>query len=546
MEFLKRQFDRIQQHLRGLSASQRMLAGALVIISVMTLWWWAKYAGRAEIEPVLDQPIAAEDMRQITNQLKAQSIPYKVIGDRVYVPADRKDEAFVALAVSQALPQDTKNAFDEMIAKSSPFHNSRMQDAMWNQAKQAMLARYIRMFGPVSNAMVIIDPTRERGPNGTQSSAVVTITTRQGQAPDRKLAEAAADMVVGAVANLTRERVRVVINGASWRLRGRDEGGGVDTDDYLTTRQRAEQYYVNRVRDYLWFINNPSIIVNVKPSIERVQTRETVIDPKNVISRPVSEETTTEESKSAGAPGAEPGVQSNTGMKLADGSAGGESNNTNTEKTKVESMVKVGEKIIDTLRPPGELPAVSAAIFLPRSHFLSVYKRNTGTDQDPPAQVLDEYIKSELAQMKQNIKVAVGITADEAVQIDAYTDVSPVIAAAPQAASSSFAFLLSGHVKEIALGVLALASLLMVTQIVRKNTPAPAAAEKAASKQPPQPLPVAEEAVGEAAEGSPMLDGMEVDEESVKAQHMLSQVSQMVAENPDAAASLVKRWMNHT
>ena len=43
-----------------------------------------------------------------------------------------------------------------------------------------------------------------------------------------------------------------------------------------------------------------------------------------------------------------------------------------------------------------------------------------------------------------------------------------------------------------------------------------------------------------------MLDGMEVDEDSVKAQHMLSQVSQMVDENPDAAASLVKRWLNRS
>jgi flagellar biosynthesis/type III secretory pathway M-ring protein FliF/YscJ len=41
-----------------------------------------------------------------------------------------------------------------------------------------------------------------------------------------------------------------------------------------------------------------------------------------------------------------------------------------------------------------------------------------------------------------------------------------------------------------------------------------------------------------------MLDGMELDEDSVKAQQMLTQVQSMVGENPDAAAAMVKRWLN--
>ena len=40
--------------------------------------------------------------------------------------------------------------------------------------------------------------------------------------------------------------------------------------------------------------------------------------------------------------------------------------------------------------------------------------------------------------------------------------------------------------------------------------------------------------------------GMELDEDSVKAQQMLNQVSNLVAENPDAAANLVKRWLNRS
>jgi flagellar biosynthesis/type III secretory pathway M-ring protein FliF/YscJ len=51
---------------------------------------------------------------------------------------------------------------------------------------------------------------------------------------------------------------------------------------------------------------------------------------------------------------------------------------------------------------------------------------------------------------------------------------------------------------------------------------------------------------GEVGEGGAMLDGVELDEESVKAQQMIEQVQELVKANPDGAASLVKRWMNQS
>jgi flagellar biosynthesis/type III secretory pathway M-ring protein FliF/YscJ len=51
---------------------------------------------------------------------------------------------------------------------------------------------------------------------------------------------------------------------------------------------------------------------------------------------------------------------------------------------------------------------------------------------------------------------------------------------------------------------------------------------------------------GEASESEQLLDGMELDDDAVRAQQMLDQVSNMVKENPEGAASLVKRWMNRT
>ena len=49
---------------------------------------------------------------------------------------------------------------------------------------------------------------------------------------------------------------------------------------------------------------------------------------------------------------------------------------------------------------------------------------------------------------------------------------------------------------------------------------------------------------GEAATSDAMLDGMELNEETVRTSQMVDQVSTMVKQNPEAAAALVRRWLS--
>ena len=99
--------------------------------------------------------------------------------------------------------------------------------------------------------------------------------------------------------------------------------------------------------------------------------------------------------------------------------------------------------------------------------------------------------------------------------------------------------------KEIAIGMLALVSLFMVSMMVKKSAPIPVVA---AAVESPQTVTLGGniDIVGEVSEGGQMLDGMELDEDAVKAQQMVEQVSTMVKENPDAAANMVKRWLNRS
>ena len=69
----------------------------------------------------------------------------------------------------------------------------------------------------------------------------------------------------------------------------------------------------------------------------------------------------------------------------------------------------------------------------------------------------------------------------------------------------------------------------------------------AAAAAPSRPAPVLDtgnELVGEVGSGGNTLDGMELDDDAIRTQQMLEQVSSLVKENPDSAATLVKRWLN--
>src|SRR5688572_28410596 len=134
MDFIKSQFDRIQQQLSGLSASQKMLTAALVAIMVMTLVWWGRYACVAEMAPVLDQSFSDEDITRITAQLASKRIDYRVAGDKVLIPVDRKFEVLADLSYSQLLPRDTRGGFDEIVKQISPWASASERDAMYNRA----------------------------------------------------------------------------------------------------------------------------------------------------------------------------------------------------------------------------------------------------------------------------------------------------------------------------------------------------------------------------------------------------------------------------
>ena len=73
MDFLKTQLERLQAQFALLTASQKMLSVSLVAIMVMTLAWWSRYAGTAEMQPLLEQ-----DASYLAASAKIANFDFKV------------------------------------------------------------------------------------------------------------------------------------------------------------------------------------------------------------------------------------------------------------------------------------------------------------------------------------------------------------------------------------------------------------------------------------------------------------------------------------
>jgi len=555
MDLLKAQFDRVSKQLAALSSSQKMLTAALVAIMAMTLIWWGRYAGDPEMEPVLDQAFSAQDISRITADLSSRGIHYAVSGDRILVPADRKFEVIAALSYAQLMPRDTASGFDEMMKNlTNPFTPDSTNEKLFNHGKEVMLAQIIQNFPHVAKADVMIDPTREvHVSQSIEPSATVTITMQDGEQANQQLVDAAADVVEGAQSGLARSRIKVVVGGVPRRLHDTDDGNDIDGagSDVLELQQKAEVNRENQIKDYFSYIPDLKVFVTVKVNPTSTQEHSQEYDPKKAVQK--ESETTSDslENTNSNPASGEPGVVPNGGLSVPGPTAGGGgSSNTETKEfSKFQNFVSTTDT--STTTPAGTVSVVAATVRVPMAYFEAIYTRRNPDVKSPSDAQLQPLIDAELPKIRTDVMKCTGLATESDVAVETYLDATPIAIAVAQTPSVlSVTTLLSGHSRDLTLGALAVMSLFMVSMMVRKGTPAlesPVAVMAAAAAAGPAGTLNTEEALaGEVTAAGTMLNGMELDDEAVRNQQMVEQVANMVKENPDAAASLVKRWMSRT
>ena len=551
MDFIKAQLDRIQQQLAGLNATQRMLTASLVAIMLITVVWWGKYAGEAEMVPLVSQSLTPAQIGQMQDILTGRGITTQITGDRILVHSDRRLEALSALTFARAMPHLTDEGFKEMLSQMNPFDSEKKTDKMWNQHKQTFLSQVIGGMKGVARADVTIDPTSSRRIEGNiEPSASVALTLEEPVSDRQKLVDAAAALVVGSQSGLSYNHVTVVANGVVQRVHDAEHDDLASSGDQLELREKNEAYEERRVAS-VYHIAGLSVKVTVALNLTSSTQEKKEFDRKGVIQTAIK---TTEENEDttggASQPGGEAGAMPNMALQPVQPPAAAASGPSQTRTHSEEQFqVAIPETLTHTKTPAGSPTTVAAAVQVPYSYYVKEYKQRNPAAKDPSENDVAPLIKTRLSELQQSVATLLNLPSKDKVSIGTYPDIADETPVPPMIAStgiSNISGIVGGHAKEIALGTLAIMSLFMATMMVRKGTPAtvPAVASTQQAPSAPPTILSGETLAGEATSGGAHLDGMELNEDAIKAQQMVEQVSTLVRENPDAAASLVKRWLN--
>ena len=107
MNFLRRVIDQIKEQLGGLSISQKLVIGLLLVIMLGSISMMVDYASQRERVPLLNQSFTPVQSKGIISKLDMWGIQYELKGDQIWVPKSVHKTLIAKLGYEGVLPEDT-------------------------------------------------------------------------------------------------------------------------------------------------------------------------------------------------------------------------------------------------------------------------------------------------------------------------------------------------------------------------------------------------------------------------------------------------------
>ncbi len=540
MEFIKKALVQVKEHFLSLTTSQKLVYILLVILIAISSVWTIVWTAKPEMIPLLDQTFSDTQLANIENRLDMWGVKYKVENGKIYVRRQDQNRLLARLQLANALPSDVSEGWRNLILKSDMWLPAEDRRRRWQLAREQRLAQVIQLMDGVREAHVIINTGSKRllsGGPSSDPSAAVYLQMEPGVKPSRKIIEAVADLVSGAVNRLERDRVRIVANGIPYHVSNDDS---LFNADVLETRRQYERHFGEKIKEVLG-IPNALVGVFVDLETETIQTQEQKYG-EPVVSREHNIEDVSEEPQLSG----EPGVRPNTGLSVP--TAPPKVNKTSKTESETEYAGKRDVTTIIKHNLAGTVKTIRATINIPHSYFEEIYKKQTGKKENPTEADLKPIIKAQLEDIRKKVMPIINTTNPKLVEVSWFYDTQELGGSAVLASSGSVSGLgeFSQYAKPLGLIVLAFSSLLMVLMTLKKATTASVSLpdiEKGTEKGEPPPLEADDGPVGEADTSDGFLQAIEIDEDTVRTKKMAEQVSTLVKEDPAGAATLIKQWI---
>ena len=554
MDFVNKAYAQAAELFRSLSPGTRIVAGLLLAGIVVSLIYLFQFQATAGDEYLLGgRPFSGSELKACEAAFAKAGLSQSVIvGNQIRIPRGKKDEYLAALADGNALPADFNQYLDEATAADNPFASTKSIDVKLRNAKQKELALIISRMRGIESATVQFDEEIKSGlTRQKHKTAMVAVQTVGGALEEDQL-KAIRNIVASAYAGLDRNDITITDMTSGLSFGGAPGPGGVPEGEsvYATHKHNQERFYQRKITDQLSMIPGVIVGVNAELSPELEHTIRTVkLDPKPVPinARETSKESTTTAPQIGGRPGAVSNGVGNQAQSVAAAAGSGGSSTTETQSD-IQTVPGFEESKTDKV---GLIPTiVTASIEVPSSYFLKVWRQRNpaaagATPKEPDPSDLAKVETETVNRIKETVRnllppVAQGTNPYPHIVVSTYTDLPGPAVVAPSLAATSGTWLAENWQMLAVVGV-GLGSLLMLRGMIRSPAalPRPAAAHAEAHSGPRLAAVESEPESADEAEPEKVLRRRF----QSSGPDLRAELQDIVKENPDAAANILRSWI---
>jgi flagellar biosynthesis/type III secretory pathway M-ring protein FliF/YscJ len=320
-----------------------------------------------------------------------------------------------------------------------------------------------------------------------------------------------------------------------------------------------------KLESLLSYIPGVIVAVTAQVDVTRVseQTRSHLKENEGTVSL-LRSESSSSLAQGGAAVGAEPGVRSMQGADINTAPASS-AKGTEQEETDTEFENAIGTTVRDLVDPRGMPTFLAASVNVPESYVADLVRQDSDQTEDgEPENPTQETIRARFAEMKTQIEASLlphlktrdqnNVLLDGEVQVSMIPTTTMVSGPAQAGGGGVLGLITGGEgggslgldgglVDTAVLGGLAVVALAMMAMMVRRSTKKvelPSAEELVGV---PTALQSHDDLVGEADEGENAMPGIEVGEQDLERNKMLSQISELIKAEPSKVATLMNRWM---
>jgi len=540
MEFLRRHWLQARALFDHLHSSQKWLMIALMVCVGLFGLLILAYVPRTELVPITS--FAGTNQAEVVARLKAEDIKVTSSRGQIYVSANQHLDAISILQSSELLNEDTSVAFDELIKNHSPWMSNEQNRQAYMLALRKTLSNITSKMKGVERADVFIAKPDEIGFGTTyvKSTASVNVRMKNRKRLSKKMAQAMAGLVAGAIAEMEPADVTVIDANSGQQFSGIDDGE-VAPSEFFEFLKAQESHYHHKIIDALGYIPGVRVAVNVRNDSMLRKNTETFAYEKT--ERLTSQDSEDIERKTVANRG-EPGVRPNTGLSINGSRQQGTNETISKARSEFGSPVMVERSTSTQIGQT--VTQVSVTVNIPRMYFVGRIKMRGGAAADEPTEEeIQKEVLAELPRIEEQVSPLISAADQGIVKAHMIPDPEALLAfreAGKELTGFSAVMKESWFQPAVLIG-LALFAIMLMFGMVRKALRQPVLPSVEELAGVPPSLPTDDDLLGEVEEAETGMEGVEVNEGEIQVRKLAEQISEMVRANPVEAASLFNRWV---